>query len=63
MREPYHPGQAAVVGEGAEQERVDAWIMSEVARGVALPGLYPMDAETKGRYERDMCNGLAIRRA
>ena len=42
------------MGEGAEQERVDAWIMSEVARGVALPGLYPMDAETTGRYERDM---------
>jgi regulator of RNase E activity RraA len=44
----------AVVEEGAEQERVEAWIMSEVARGVALPGLYPMDAETRGRYERDM---------
>ena len=44
----------AVVAEGPEQERAEAWIMSEVARGVPLPGLYPMDAQTKARYERDM---------
>jgi hypothetical protein len=25
--------------------------MDEVARGVPLPGLYPMNAETKARYE------------
>jgi regulator of RNase E activity RraA len=34
-----------------EQERMEAWIMDEVARGVPLPGLYPMNAETKARYE------------
>jgi regulator of RNase E activity RraA len=34
-----------------EQERMEAWIMEEVARGVPLPGLYPMNAETKARYE------------
>lgn len=37
-----------------EQERMEAWIMAEVAKGVPLPGLYPMNAETKARYEADM---------
>lgn len=39
-----------VVSEAPAQERLEAWIMDEVARGVALPGLYPMNAETKARY-------------
>ncbi len=34
-----------------EQERFEAWVMSEVQRGVQLPGLYPPDAETRARYE------------
>lgn len=34
-----------------EQERLEAWIMTEVERGVPLPGLYPANAETKARYE------------
>lgn len=34
-----------------EQERLEGWIMSEVDRGVALPGLYPPNAEAKARYE------------
>jgi regulator of RNase E activity RraA len=33
-----------------EQEREEAWIMGEVERGAVLPGLYPMNAETKARY-------------
>lgn len=37
--------------EAVEQERVESWIMNEVERGAALPGLYPMNAETKRRYE------------
>ena len=41
----------AVVAEAVEQERMEAWIMTEVDRGVPLPGLYPMNAETKARYE------------
>lgn len=41
----------AVLAEAPEQERMEAWIMSEVARGVELPGLYPMNAETKVRYQ------------
>jgi regulator of RNase E activity RraA len=40
-----------VAAAGAEQERLENWIMSEVARGVALPGLYPPDAATRARYE------------
>src|SRR5688500_16189048 len=35
----------------AEQERLEAWIMTEVERGVPLPGLYPPNAEAKARYE------------
>jgi len=37
-----------------EQERLENWIMGEVARGVPLPGLYPANAETKARYEAEM---------
>ena len=40
-----------VLAEAPEQERVEAWIMKEIDRGTALPGLYPMNAETKARYE------------
>jgi regulator of RNase E activity RraA len=35
-----------------EQERMEAWIMQEVDKGLPLPGLYPMNAETKARYEK-----------
>lgn len=41
----------AVLVEAPEQERMEAWIMAEVDRGLPLPGLYPMNAETKARYE------------
>ena len=43
----------AVLAEAPEQERAEAWIMDEVNRGAALPGLYPMNAETKARYENE----------
>ena len=42
-----------VAAEAAEQERMEAWIMGEVGRGAALPGLYPMNAATRARYEAD----------
>ncbi len=35
------------------QERQEAWIVKEVARGVPLTGLYPMSDETRARYEAD----------
>lgn len=41
-----------VLDEASEQEDMEAWIMAEVERGCPLPGLYPMNAETKERYER-----------
>jgi len=40
----------AVLDEAPEQERMEAWIIGEVDRGVPLPGLYPMNDETKARY-------------
>jgi regulator of RNase E activity RraA len=40
-----------VLATAPEQERMEAWIMSEVEKGAKLPGLYPMNAETKARYE------------
>ncbi len=39
-----------VLAEALEQERLEGWIMEEVRRGVALPGLYPMKDETRARY-------------
>jgi len=39
-----------VLAEGPEQERMEAWIVDEVNNGASLPGLYPMNAETKARY-------------
>src|ERR1700731_2783558 len=39
-----------ILAEGAEQERMEAWIVDEVNKGAELPGLYPMNAETKARY-------------
>ncbi|MCA0400165.1 MAG: ribonuclease activity regulator RraA [Proteobacteria bacterium] len=41
----------AIVPLALEQERMEAWIMKEVESGVALPGLYPMNNETKARYD------------
>ncbi len=41
-----------VVADALEQERLENWIMDEVARGAALPGLYPPNAENRARYEK-----------
>jgi regulator of RNase E activity RraA len=40
-----------VASEGEEHERYESWVVSEVERGVALPGLYPPNDEAKARYE------------
>lgn len=42
---------AAVTEAAVEQEAMEAWIMEEARNGAALPGLYPMNAETKARYD------------
>ncbi|MHB2168096.1 ribonuclease activity regulator RraA [Alsobacter sp. R-9] len=46
-----------VLEQGPEQERLEAWIMGEVDKGLPLPGLYPPNAETKARYEADKAKG------
>jgi regulator of RNase E activity RraA len=48
---------AEVAATAPEQERLESWIVSEVERGVPLPGLYPPNAETKARYEADRLKG------
>jgi regulator of RNase E activity RraA len=40
-----------VVATAEEQERLEAWIMGEVEKGVPLPGLYPPNATNRARYE------------
>jgi regulator of RNase E activity RraA len=44
----------ALIGEvieaAVEQERFEAWVVSEVRRGVPLLGLYPPNAEAQARY-------------
>lgn len=42
---------AEVAKQGPEQERLEAWIMDEVEKGAALPGLYPPNGENRARYE------------
>lgn len=41
-----------IVAHAPEQERLENWIMQEVANGAQLPGLYPPNAENKARYEK-----------
>ncbi len=43
----------AVAREAEAQEKLEAWIMREVEKGVPLPGLYPPNAETRARYEAE----------
>lgn len=43
-----------VLQEAPEQERLEGWIMEEVNKGAALPGLYPPNAENKARYQAAM---------
>jgi regulator of RNase E activity RraA len=40
-----------VAAAGPEQERLEAWIVGEVEKGLALPGLYPANDHHKARYE------------
>jgi len=35
---------------GPEQERFEAWVVSEVEKGAKLPGLYPPNEDTRARY-------------
>jgi regulator of RNase E activity RraA len=40
-----------VTAEAAEQEQLEAWIVSQIQSGAPLPGMYPINAENKARYE------------
>jgi len=40
-----------VIPAAVEQERLEGWIMSQIAAGTPLPGLYPPNEETKARYD------------
>jgi regulator of RNase E activity RraA len=40
-----------VIAASVEQERLEGWIMQEVARGTPLPGLYPPNEANKARYK------------
>jgi len=40
-----------VAAEGAEQELYESFVVSEVKRGVPLPGLYPPNEEATARYQ------------
>jgi regulator of RNase E activity RraA len=40
-----------VIAASVEQELLEGWIMGEVEKGAALPGLYPPNAENTARYE------------
>jgi len=42
---------ADVAAAAVEQEEMEGWIMEQAKGGAALPGLYPMNAETKARFE------------
>ena len=42
---------AFVAEEGPEHELMETYIVSEVEKGAKLPGLYPMNDESKARYE------------
>jgi regulator of RNase E activity RraA len=39
-----------VVAQAVEQEHMETWIMAEVNKGAALPGLYPPNEGNKARY-------------
>ncbi len=40
-----------VISAAVEQERLEAWIMTQVNAGIPLPGLYPPNEENKAKYE------------
>jgi regulator of RNase E activity RraA len=48
---------ADVLAAAPQQEHLENWIMSEVGRGVPLPGLYPPNDEAKARYEASKKSG------
>jgi regulator of RNase E activity RraA len=42
-----------VARDSAMQETEDAWVADQVAKGAAVDGLFPMNAEWRARYEAE----------
>lgn len=42
-----------VAQEAAAQEHADGWVAEQVAKGAAVDGLFPMNAEWRARYEAE----------
>ena len=40
-----------VIAAAVEQEKLEGWIMSQIAADMPLPGLYPPNEDTMARYE------------
>lgn len=47
---------AEVAAEAAAQEQEDAWVASQVAKGAAVDGLFPMNAQWRARYDAEAGN-------
>jgi regulator of RNase E activity RraA len=45
-----------VATDGAEQEKLEAWILKEIDRGVPVKGLYPPNEEALARYNAETGN-------
>jgi regulator of RNase E activity RraA len=48
-----------VIAAAVEQEQLEAWILGEVERGAALPGLYPPNEDNNARYAAWRSGGKA----
>lgn len=46
-----------VAREAAAQEQADAWVAEQVAKGAAVDGLFPMNAEWRARYNAELAAG------
>ena len=45
-----------IAAEAADMETYEAWVMAQVKDGASIIGLYPMNAETRARYEATRAN-------
>lgn len=45
---------SGIIDQCLEQERFEAWVVTQVQNGQSLQGLYPPNDETMGRYRSDM---------
>ncbi len=46
-----------VARDSAEQERMEHWVLKEIAKGQSIFGLYPPNDENKKRYETERSKG------